>query len=162
MTVSSSQQMNMFLISVIVGIACAFVFDLQRFARKKMRTGEILTNLEDLAFAIVLTAAVIASGYVFNRGNLRYYQILGAAFGMFVYMLFFSRFVMKVTEIVFKIFVKLFVRPIAFLLKFLIKVFRIVEGALKRIFRLLTVKLKKYARFMLIGAKSLKKRVKML
>lgn len=162
MEVSSSHQMYVFLLCVLLGLGCGVFFDFQRCVRKKFFAGILRTTLEDILFATLCIGAVIALGFFFNNGEIRYYQILGSVSGALFYAAFLSKLVSKIFLFFFGITEKIIVKPFLWLCKTVIIPFRYLRDALKKLckgFKRLSARASKALRNRL---KMLKKRIKML
>lgn len=162
MTVSSMRQMNVFFVSVAVGVLCAMLFDIQRFFRKKCRTGELLTGIEDFAYAVAITVAVIYSGYACNNGKVRYYQLLGAVSGAAVYAVLFSRAANAAFELVFRVLVIAVFKPLAALVRAAVRVWEKIFALVRKFVRKIEKRVKACVKMLKTGAKSLKKSIKLL
>ena len=88
MEVSSTHQLFVFVLCVISGAGCGAFFDVQRSIRKLHFAGTFRIIAEDLLFVIICTAVAILLGYFFNRGQMRYYQIMGLISGALFYIAF--------------------------------------------------------------------------
>lgn len=162
MEVSSSHQLDVFFLCVLTGVACGIFFDLQRSIRKIGRTGRIITTLQDLLFALFYVGVALYVGFNFNHGEVRYYQVLGVMFGVLLYLLLFSAFVMKIMQLVGKVFYISVIKPLMFLkvrlCAFIKKIFTVLVKAVKRI----KVVAKIVCNIQKNNLKRLKKRLKML
>lgn len=162
MEVSSSHQIYVFSLSVILGMVCGAFFDVQRFLRKISSAGTVRTTLEDILFAILCVAIMLGSSFMINNGEIRYYQIMGAISGMLFYAALLSRTFLKILEFVFRITVNLFVKPLIKTVRLLMIPVRKIVSAIKR----RALRIKNRLRGIRRGAKKrkklIKKRMKML
>ena len=162
MEVSSSHQMYVFALYVLLGLLCGAFFDVQRFLRKLHRAGSTRTQLEDILFAFVCVASMLGLGYFFNNGEIRYYQIMGSISGFLFYASVLSRIFMKTLNVLYSIIKKLIIRPIVKILYLLFIPIRKILYFGKKI----TLKIKKLflrtRRNIKKRKKRLKKRIKML
>lgn len=94
MTVSVSSQAYIFLCSVVGGVAIALLYDVFRIMRKAVKTGNLITYVEDLLFWILVAAIMFSTVYYSNEGELRSYIFLGTLLGVILYALLFSKVVM--------------------------------------------------------------------
>lgn len=77
---------NIFLFyALLMGIFITFVYDILRIARRVFRHGGFLISLEDLIFWIYCAEEVFMLMYRFSDGMLRWFAVLGALAGMFLY-----------------------------------------------------------------------------
>lgn len=95
MTVSVNSQAYIFLCSIIGGVAIALVYDIFRILRKAVKTGVIVTYIEDLLFWILVAVVMFATVYYSNEGELRSYIFLGTFLGVLLYALLFSKAIMN-------------------------------------------------------------------
>ena len=126
-----ANQAYLFLIFILNGILIGILFDIFRILRRSFKTPNFVTYIEDILFWIISTLSVIYSLFVFNNGEIRGYIFIGLIFGIAIYMLFFSKIVMKVSikimlllKQVFKFLYKILSYPVKIILnplKFLIK-----------------------------------------
>ena len=77
---------NEFLLySLLTGIFITFVYDLLRILRRVIPHKLIFVSLEDLAFWIYCAAEVFLLMYRESNGTLRWFAVIGALAGMFLY-----------------------------------------------------------------------------
>ncbi len=112
MQVSSSHQIYVFLLFILLGIVCGVIFDTQRFFRKKFFAGTVRTTIEDVVFALFCVGIMLASSFMFNNGEIRYYQGMGALSGILFYTAFLSSVFQKILSVLFGVTEKLIIRPI--------------------------------------------------
>ena len=124
-------QAYLFLIFILNGIIIGLLFDIFRILRRSFKTPNFITYIEDIVFWVISTLIVVYSLFIFNNGEIRGYIFIGLVFGIAIYILFFSKLIMKVSvkfilflkkvfRVVFKIIeypVKILAIPIKFLLK---------------------------------------------
>lgn len=128
------------------GILIGFLFDFFRILRKTFKTTNIVTYIEDIIFWILTGISVIFFMYKFSDGALRLFMFLGLCCGIVLYMLAFSKIVVKlfisiieaIVKIVFKI-IKLLKIP----LNCINKIFKPIYMFYIKIKDILTKKLKK-------------------
>ena len=162
MEVSSSHQVYVFFIYVITGISCCAFFDLQRFIRRLLKAGSVRTLLEDLFFAILCATVLIVTGFLFNDGQMRYYQFAGAVSGALFYAAFLSGKVMLIMEKIYNIVRKILIKPIVKILKIIYIPFNKTAELIKRIFLRARRVFARLKRALKKRNKLLKKRIKML
>jgi len=95
MTVSVSSQAYIFLCSVIGGVVIALLYDIFRILRKAVKTGSLITYIEDLLFWILVAVIMFAMVYYSNEGELRSYIFLGTLLGVILYALLLSKAIMN-------------------------------------------------------------------
>ena len=162
MEVSSSHQVNVFFIYVLSGLICGIFFDVQRLLRRMFSAGTTRTLLEDFVFAVFAVFMTIVPGFIYNNGEMRYYQIIGILCGGTLYASALSRMVMKILSFLFHLIEKIIVKPavkICLLLtipvKWMIRRIKKLKNLGKRV-------QKKLSRHSKKRRKALKKRIKML
>ncbi len=79
------QELTFFAHSFLMGLAITFAYDWIHVLRRLFKHGTILTSLEDLFFWLVSGLAVFYMLYRENNGTLRWFAVVGAAIGMFIY-----------------------------------------------------------------------------
>ena len=162
MTVSSTHQMNVFLICILAGAICAMVFDFERSIRKIYGSKKVGVVIEDAFFAAICAMILIAAGYWFNNGEIRYYQILAAVCGALFYASFFSRFFMKLFCCMHKVFIRIILKPIFLVCKKTMQVLKRIFTFISKFLRRNIRKFLKIIKKISTNKKRLKKRIKML
>lgn len=162
MEVSSSHQIYVFSLCILLGILCGAFFDVQRFLRKLSFAGNARTMLEDVLFAFVCIGVMIGFGYYFNNGEIRYYQIMGALSGALFYAAALSRIFMKILFILFKIIRNLVIKPLVKICLILLAPVKKLIFVLKKFILRLRRKVISFVRNIKKRKKRLKKRMKML
>lgn len=79
------QEVTFFLHSVLMGLVITFVYDWIRVFRKLVKHGNFLMSMEDLFFWLACGIAVFYMLYRENNGVLRWFAVVGASLGMFLY-----------------------------------------------------------------------------
>ena len=119
---SPAAQENMFLFySVIMGIYITFLYDLLRIGRRVIAHNGFWVSVEDLAFWIYCAMKVFYLMHAESDGTLRWFAILGALLGMFLYKKTISPFFVK------------------WVLHFIAKPFQFVAKQMKKILRKVTI-----------------------
>ena len=121
---------NLFLLhSALLGIYMAFVYDSIRIFRRLVPHNVLFISLEDIAYWTYLAAEVFLLMYRESNGLLRWFAVLGAAVGIFMYKKLVGRF---------------YVHYISLLLqKILCRIRRIFKIRLKSDNKLLKIRLRK-------------------
>lgn len=125
-----TNQAYLFLIFIANGIVIGILFDFFRISRRVVKTGDLMTYIEDLIFWILTGSIVLYSIFVFNNGEIRLFMFLAIIIGVISYMLLLSSYVIKVNvkiinilkKIVLKIFAILAL-PLKFIFEFIKKIF---------------------------------------
>ena len=111
---------------IVIGMILSITFDVFRVLRRSFKTPDIITNIEDVVFGIITGMMLLLSIFLFNNGELRFYIFIGIAIGIIIYMLFISKFFIKINVAIIQ-FIKqsivLLTKPIIILFKFLKKMF---------------------------------------
>lgn len=90
---------NYFLLySLILGVIITFVYDVFRIIRRVIPHNSFFVSLEDIVFWIFCALSVFYLMHQQNDGMLRWFAILGAAVGMFLYKKTISPFFVKFTS----------------------------------------------------------------
>ena len=89
-------QAYLFLIFVLDGFIIGLLFDFFRILRKTFKTSDIITYIQDILFWILTGLIVLYSIFVFNNGEMRIYIFLGILIGIVLYILLFSKYVIKI------------------------------------------------------------------
>ena len=162
MEVSSSHQMYVFLLCVALGIGCGVFFDFQRSIRKKFFAGVLRTTLEDILFAFICIGAVLALGFFFNNGQIRYYQILGSISGALFYAAFLTKWVTKLFLLFYSITEKIIVKPFVKICTFTTIPVRYLHTLMKKMYMKTKTMYMTALRAFKQRSKMVKKRIKML
>lgn len=126
MYTNNYEQLISFLYFIITGMSLGIIFDIFRILRKSFKTSDIVTNIEDIIFGIISGIILLTSIFIFNNGELRLYLFLGIIFGIIIYMLFISKYFIKINVAIINFIKKtiiLITKPFIFLLKFIKKIF---------------------------------------
>ena len=84
-----SNEFNVFLAFVLIGIIISFIFDFFRILRCVYKTPDFITILEDVAFWLISGIILLLGIFVLNDGNIRAYLFLGLFSGICVYIVFY-------------------------------------------------------------------------
>lgn len=77
---------NIFLLhAFLLGVEITFLYDILRILRRVFVHGTGMVSLEDIAFWIYCAGKVFLLMYRESNGNLRWFAVLGAVFGMYLY-----------------------------------------------------------------------------
>ena len=142
MIISVSSQAYVFLCSIAGGMAIALVYDVFRIFRKTVKTGRLITYVQDLLYWLIVAVIMFLTLYYSNDGEVRAYLFIGAFLGVILYALLFSRIVMESSLFLVKV--------ITYLIKGIIL---IISYPVRLILKLLSVPARKLARIMKKTAK---------
>ena len=125
-------QAYLFLVFSLTGVEIGILFDFFRILRKTIKTGNIVTYIQDILFWILTGILVLYNLWYFNNGEIRVYMFLGIIIGTLIYMSTLSnifvklftkilRMIIKVLEIPFKTIITIFRKIITAILSFFTK-----------------------------------------
>ncbi len=86
-------QLYNFCIFIVLGIIISFIFDIFRILRKKFKTNNFFTYIEDISFWLISGSLIISAIFKFNEGELRAYLFIGILIGIIMYILLFTKFI---------------------------------------------------------------------
>ena len=135
-------QAYLFLVFSLTGVEIGILFDFFRILRRTIKTGNIVTYIQDILFWILTGILVLYNIWYFNSGEIRVYMFLGIIIGTLIYMstlsnIFVKLFtkilstIIKVLEIPFKTIITIFRKIITLILSFFtknVKKFKIKKG----------------------------------
>ena len=113
----AGNQTYLFIVFTIVGIIIGILFDIFRILRKSFKTKDIVTYIEDILFWILTGIIILFSMYKFSNGELRFFMIIGIIMGTLMYMITFSKYVIKISVFVINIFKIWILYPFKVLIK---------------------------------------------
>lgn len=113
-------QLNSLFIYIISGMIIGVLFDFFRILRKSFHTPDFITYIEDILFWIITGIFLLFLLFNFSNGEIRIYTFLGLLIGIIVYMIFISKFIIKVSVTIVK-FIKNIILKILSILFFPIK-----------------------------------------
>lgn len=94
-----SAQLRELLLSIGLGTAAAFIYDVLRTARLLDRRDRLLTHFLDGLFAVALGAGALFLSFSLGQGELRLFMLSGAALGAVIWFSLFSKLLRPVWEI---------------------------------------------------------------
>ena len=135
-------QAYLFLVFSLTGVEIGILFDFFRILRRTIKTGNIVTYIQDILFWILTGVLVLYNIWYFNNGEIRIYMFLGIIIGVLIYMLTLSNIfvklftkilstIIKVLEIPFKTIITIFRKIITAILSLFtknVKKFKIKKG----------------------------------
>lgn len=86
-------QLYNFCIFIVLGTIISFIFDIFRILRKKFKTNNFFTYIEDISFWLISGSLIISAIFKFNEGELRAYLFIGILIGIIIYILLFTKFI---------------------------------------------------------------------
>ena len=112
-----SNQVYVFLWSILVGGVLALVFDFFRLLRRKGNTKNYIVYLEDILYWIIVAIIIVASAFITNDGELRGYMFIGYIIGAIFYLILFSNLILKFFGTILDFIEKIFKNTWAFMIK---------------------------------------------
>lgn len=86
-------QLYNFCIFIVLGIIISFIFDVFRILRKKFKTNNFFTYIEDISFWLISGSLIILAIFKFNEGELRFYIFIGILIDIVIYIMLFTKFI---------------------------------------------------------------------
>lgn len=133
------QEAVLFGVSLLVGAGLFLLYDILRIFRRIVPHGNVWIGVEDLVYWMICTGVVFVMLYWENDGMVRGFALLGLVFGMTLYHLLLSRYIVSVNVLILKT-----------VLGYICKIFRFFFGPVirigKKVVRFLIKQLKKVAR----------------
>ena len=126
MYANNLEQLINFIYFIVTGIVLSVIFDIFRILRKTIKTSDIVTNIEDILFGIITGIIILISIFLFNNGELRLYIFLGIIMGITLYMIFISKYFIKINVVIINFIKKIIIlttKPFIFLFKFIKRLF---------------------------------------
>ncbi len=118
-----SNEFNVFLAFVLIGIIISFIFDFFRILRCVYKTPDFVTILEDIAFWLISGIILLLGIFVLNDGNIRGYLFIGLFSGVCLYIVFISKNIINIGTKILNLFNKSVLIPICKVINFLIQMF---------------------------------------
>lgn len=121
MYANNSEQLISFVYFIIIGIVLSIIFDIFRILRRTIKTSDIVTNIQDILFCIITGIIILFSIFYFNKGQLRLYIFIGIILGITFYMLFISKYFIKINVIIINFIKKILyflIKPLFILINF--------------------------------------------
>ena len=109
--VTAMENENLFLIhSAIMGVYLAFLYDNIRIFRRIVPHNTLFVSLEDIVFWVYLAVEVFLLMYRESNGMLRWFSVMGALTGIFLYKKLLGRFYVHYVSLVLKRIIQRFQR----------------------------------------------------
>ncbi len=107
---------NVFLLyALIMGIFITFLYDVLRILRRVIPHSGFFVSLEDLGFWIYCAARVFLLLHRESDGSLRWFAVLGAIFGMYLYKKCVSPYFVKYVSLCLQKVVSVLLKPLRYL-----------------------------------------------
>lgn len=130
MILSIGSQAYAFLFSVVGGMVIALVYDAFRVFRRAVKTGSVVTGVQDSLFWLLVSAIMFLTVLYSNDGELRAYLFVGTFLGLVLYTFLFSKVVMGSSLFIIKIITtmaKATAKCISYPIKFIISNIRYIK-----------------------------------
>ncbi len=148
MILSVSEQMDLFIKCVLLGILVGVFYDSLSIVRKIFVHNKITVNIEDLIFWILTTFFVFIMLLKINEGEIREYAVAGILIGYLINKMILSKYTVKVGSII-----------LGFIMEVIVKIIGITIYPLEVVYKVL-IKLLKPSEKAIIGSKKVLKRSK--
>ena len=139
-------QLQFFAISILWGAIVILAYDFLRIFRRLKKHGNIMIAAQDILFWIAASLFIFVMIYQVNDGIIRGFCVMGMAIGMVIYHFLISEFLVKMITKLFQL---------------LLKPFKIVFGAVRKVARLIGARCNKIVKFTITQLKKCKKSVKL-
>lgn len=126
------RQLYLFCIFMLNGIVIGILFDIFRILRRTFKTPNWITYIEDILFWVITGIFLIYTIFIFNNGEIRNFIFLGLIAGGSIYLLFVSKY-----------FIKINVTILTFIKKIIYRIAKIIFFPISKIIFLITKVLKK-------------------
>ena len=108
MEIHKLQQLSVTLCFVIASIGCCLTYDVLKAIRSIYPLKGTLEGIVDIAFWVICTVIIYVCLYFSNRGDIRWFELLGIIAGITIYIAFVSKYSYKIILKVVKISIKFF------------------------------------------------------
>lgn len=95
MLMATSNQAYIFLSALYMGIVIGLIYDIYRVVRILSNSSKLVTSIMDILFWITAAILCIVGFFYVSSGEIRLYSIIGLALGWILYLLTFSRYMIK-------------------------------------------------------------------
>jgi len=85
------EQVTTFVLTIAVGLLGGFIYDLYRVVRGLLRLKKTGTFVGDIFFFLILAVVIFTLFMLINYAEVRFYVILGAMLGVYIYFRFLTR-----------------------------------------------------------------------
>lgn len=126
MYANNLEQLINFFYFIATGVFLSIIFDIFRILRRTIKTSDIITNIEDIIFGIITGVIILMSIFLFNNGELRLYIFIGISIGISLYMIFISKYFIKINVAIINFIKKtviLILKPFKILMLFIKRIF---------------------------------------
>ena len=142
--------------ALFIGIFITFIYDLLRIFRRVVPHNGFLVSLEDIFFWIYCTVRVFLLMHRESNGTLRWFAVMGALAGMYLYMKLVSPWLVKYVSLLLQKILRTLKKIISFLLKPFVILGRKLRERMVRAVRRRAIRLQKKRE---LGRRFLKKKL---
>ena len=153
MIISLSEQAEIFIITIFLGIVSAMTYDILRIFRIAIKHKNIFVQVEDAIYWICISFFVFGVMLDKNYGEIRFFNIIGIFLGMIFYIITFSSVIIRISnkiilivKYIFNLFFKIIMTPVSIFYKIfckpIISFSKIISMRFKNWFYLLNMYLK--------------------
>ena len=167
MILSMYSQFLIFVLTIVLGFLTGLLYDFFRITRKIFNHPNFLIQIQDIIYWVLVTFFTFKLIIIKNRGEIRWFLILGLVIGMILYFVIVSDFVIKILMSVIHIIEKIITTvlsiimfPIKIILKILALPFNFFKKKLKKISNKSDNILKKFKRYVKMRYKGFFKNIK--
>lgn len=107
MIVNSYHDITVFFLCFLCGCVTGFIFDFFRSLRKSVNTGKNMTAFQDALFCAIAFFLFTKTVDLTNDGDLRWYEFAGMFFGLVMYFLWISKFMLLIMTKICRLVVKI-------------------------------------------------------
>lgn len=140
----------------LTGIYITFVYDILRIFRRVVPHGDLTVSLEDIVFWVYCADRVFLLMYYESNGTLRWFAVLGAIAGMYLYRKLVGQFLVKYVSLILRKILDFLAGVLRFIVRPFVHILRILRGKIDRLSKRFAVKMLKKKQ---IGVNFLKKQL---
>lgn len=118
MNVNIYNQLFNLLIFILTGIVIGILFDIFRIIRRSFKTPDFITYIEDVLFWSLTGFILLFTIFTFNNGEIRLYIFIGLLFGLTIYLLTISKYLIKASVKIITLFKEILSYPIKVIINF--------------------------------------------
>lgn len=133
-------QAYLFLVFSLTGVVIGVLFDFFRILRRTIKTGNIVTYIQDIIFWILTGILVLYNIWYFNNGEIRVYMFLGIIIGTLIYMSTLSNIFVKFFTTILSAIIKILKLPFKTITKFFRTIITSILAIFSKLFRKLKIK----------------------
>jgi len=148
-------QFTLFKMAMVWGAGIVALYDVLRIFRRIIKHSRFFTYIEDIIFWIGAAFMIYHLMYINDSGAIRLYTMFGMCIGIILYSLLVSRFFVKMVSKILILIIDLILKPIFFIKRILVFLFRRFYTIFKKIHKFFVKGLKKIMKTVKIGNSSM-------